>query len=306
MGIWEHADTNAAPALELVHTNCAYCGSALREHLTEWPEPQEGTVSIDSIRLCPACGWWLTTRQIQGTILGDDERGPNGERGPYGSLLMASAGVLKNLSLTDIAVPVEEVRAFLTACYERRFEVHPMLMEKTVASVFADLGYSAVVTGRSGDNGIDIVLSGHQDELVGVQVKRFRGRIAVEQIRALAGALLLGGYTRGIFVTTSSFQAGAQRTAARFGGRGKPIELVDAPRFFHALRLAQLNSYSELAAEDLVFSRAPTACIARSFYSCNAATAFFQFDKPRPAPWALAARGESPSLRQAEQHRGCG
>jgi restriction system protein len=290
MGIWEHAHTNAVPSLDLIGSHCPYCRVPLREYEADWDEPRyvEHTSSFDSVWLCPLCGWWHTYRQTQGSILGNDI-GPNGEKGPYGTLIMASTGVLKNLSLRDIEVPIEEVRAFLTARYDRRFEVHPSLMERTVASVFSDLGYSALVTGRSGDNGIDIVLSDNGTDLVGVQVKRHKDRIAVEQIRSLAGALVLGGYTRGMFVTTSSFQAGASRTVATFADRGLPIELVDASRFLDTLRVAQLNSYSERAIDDLPFSQAPTMCIARCFYSCNNETDVFQFDYPRPAPWATPA-----------------
>jgi hypothetical protein len=65
----------------------------------------------------------------------------------------------------------------------------------------------------------------------------------VEAIRALAGALLLGGYTKGIFVTTSHFQSGADRTVALASARGVPIELVDAQRFYDALGIVQREMY---------------------------------------------------------------
>jgi restriction system protein len=301
MGIWEHAHTNAVPNLDLIGSHCPYCRSPLREHLADWGEPQyaEHTWSIDTVWLCPVCGWWHTYRQTQGSVLGNDV-GPNGETGPYGTLFMASAGVLKNLSLRDIEAPIEEVRAFLTARFERRFEVHPSLMERTVASVFSDLGYSALVTGRSGDDGIDIVLSDSRSDLIGVQVKRYRDRIAVEQIRSLAGALILGGYTRGMFVTTSSFQAGASRTVATFADKGLPIELVDAPRFLDSLRVAQLNSYSERAIDDLPFNQAPTMCIARCFYACSRESDVFRFDYPRPAPWASPTNQVAGTVRNIE------
>jgi hypothetical protein len=80
-----------------------------------------------------------------------------------------------------------------------------------------------------------------------VQVRRYRDerRIEAEQIRSLAGALQLGGHTRGVFVTTSRFRSGAVTTAKRYGAApiGLPIELIDAKGFLAALGLAQRQSF---------------------------------------------------------------
>lgn len=86
------------------------------------------------------------------------------------------------------------------------FEAHPKLFEDVVCSVFRDFGWNARVTACSGDDGIDVVLDGESDSTVGVQVKRYKKekKIEAEQIRSLAGALLVNGHTKGIFVTTSS------------------------------------------------------------------------------------------------------
>jgi restriction endonuclease Mrr len=78
-------------------------------------------------------------------------------------------------------------------------------------------------------------------------VKRYKNLISVDQIRSFAGALLINGMTRGMFVTTSSFQSGAERTSALAGMRGIAVELVDAQRFYDALGIAQRNAYETLA-----------------------------------------------------------
>lgn len=78
---------------------------------------------------------------------------------------------------------------------------------------------------------------------IGVQVKRYRNRIKVEQIRALAGALVLRGLTKGVFVTTSDFQRGVDTTTRRYAARGIGIELLNSERFYDALRLGQLTSF---------------------------------------------------------------
>ena len=68
-------------------------------------------------------------------------------------------------------------------------------------------------------------------------------KIEAEQIRSLAGALILNGHTRGAFVTTSSFRRGATSAAHRFGTIGIPIELIDCDRFFEALGIAQRKTW---------------------------------------------------------------
>jgi restriction system protein len=105
------------------------------------------------------------------------------------------------------------------------------------------MGYNVRVTAYSGDDGIDVILDGPGNDVIGVQVKRYKGSIEVEQIRAFTGALVLGGLTKGIFVTTSRFQAGAVGTVDRLSRRGYRIELMDADRFYDALKIAQRARY---------------------------------------------------------------
>jgi len=158
-----------------------------------------------------------------------------------------AVGSLRELDLRDQSIPIAEIRAYLAAKYDARFAIDPWKFEEVVASVYQDLGYNARVTARSGDDGIDVILDGPDDSVIGIQVKRYSGRISVEQIRSLAGALLLNGITRGVFVTTSTFQSGAHTTVERFCLQGMPIELVDAERFYDALGLAQRTRYKSIS-----------------------------------------------------------
>jgi restriction system protein len=113
----------------------------------------------------------------------------------------------------------------------------------TVASVFRDCGFHARVTSYSGDGGLDVILE-RGDETIGVQVKRYKNTINAEQIRSLAGALLIGGYTRGVFVTTSRYQPGGVRVSELATASGMPIELLDAPRFLGELKIVQRSAFA--------------------------------------------------------------
>lgn len=180
---------------------------------------------------CKRCGWWLSRNQTTGTY----ERHV---RSHYTNYIRGAAGCLKRLDITSSDAAIDEIRAYLVGRYEARHHVNEFRFEDVVGSVYADLGYTTVVTNRRGDDGIDVFLR-KGDETIGVQVKRYTGTIGVALIRELAGALLFHGIAKGVFVTTSKFTAGAPRQVDRFKMRGQQIELVDADAFYGALEIAQ-------------------------------------------------------------------
>jgi restriction system protein len=188
------------------------------------------------VRLCRMCGWW-TKQKFVISYLGD------WDTSTYSS---GAIGSLYNLDVSDQSIPIEEIRSYLAVKYDERFNIDPWRFEEVVASVYKDLGYYARVTARSGDGGIDVVLDGSNSKVIGVQVKRYKDKIKVEQIRSFVGALYLKRMTRGIFVTTSSFQSGADNVAQLSSSRGIPIELVDAQRFYQALGIAQQKYYKTI------------------------------------------------------------
>ena len=127
----------------------------------------------------------------------------------------------------------------MTAKYDSRFSINPRLFEEVVASVFKSIGYNVNVTGFSNDGGIDVVLEKTKDDRIGVQVKRYKNKIKVEQIRAFAGALILSEFSKGIFVTTSDFQPAAVKASEIFTAKTLPIQLINANQFYDALKITQ-------------------------------------------------------------------
>jgi restriction system protein len=190
------------------------------------------------LRACPACGWWSYWRQTCSPVYDRDT-------GRQRWSLYGAAAELRTFAPDDLSQGLAEVRQYLLARYDARFELHPRLFELTVADVFRDLGYDAEATAYSADGGIDVVLRGPDGRTTGVQVKRIRDSVEVEQIRALAGALLLSGHTRGVYVTTSGFRSGAATAARRLTELALPVTLLDAPRFLDILRIAQRPPYAD-------------------------------------------------------------
>lgn len=183
------------------------------------------------LHICPMCGWWVA----------EDRAVLPAMQWQHWAITLASAPVLLDLGLDDIELPIQEVRRYLARDFERRAVMHPRLFELTVASVFADFGYEARATAYSNDGGIDVVLQAASGERIGVQVKRQRDSVGVEQIRSFLGALILGKFRRGAFVASSRFSTGAMRAARNITEAIMPVELIDCEKFFDILGCAQLS-----------------------------------------------------------------
>jgi restriction system protein len=258
MTIWSHIEyRNDLVDWRAQHpTHCPHCVSQLDlfdvipilEKIGFRPcatDPDGGEIETElegaEAGCCKGCGWWaISTAEVCDAV-------------NYDTVVHSTAGMLRGLEIADISTPLTEARQFLAAKYDSRFDLHPRLMEEIVASVFHDHGYDSMVTAYSNDGGIDAVLIDPSGISVGVQVKRYKNRINVEQIRAFLGALVLGGYTKGIFVSTSSFTrpamdaAGLSRQAA-----ATQIELVDSNKFLEALKIAQHKAYTRSTAEAMI------------------------------------------------------
>ncbi|MEO0914408.1 MAG: hypothetical protein AAFY59_15715, partial [Pseudomonadota bacterium] len=82
-----------------------------------------------SFRICPACGWWNIIQSIQYDT-------PNM---PY-MAHQTAAGALLTDNVPDISAPSAEVRRYLCARFDSRFEIDPYQLEGIVASVFNSFG----------------------------------------------------------------------------------------------------------------------------------------------------------------------
>ncbi len=241
MPVFDFSAVSPDPHLYWQITKCSFCQSPMTELASEY----DGVSGYDhwaiSFFYCSKCGWRIV-QKIEDTFdsYSDD------------SLLYIASSCLANLDLNDVQTPIQEIKRYLCAKYSDRYNVHPRLFEEVVASVFRGSGYTATVTNYSGDDGIDVFLEKGR-ERIGVQVKRYKNSISVEQIRSLAGALLLNDVTKGIFVTTSNFQRGVEDTVHRYSKRGYIIELYDGNRFLDALQISIKSERPDYKDQDFQF-----------------------------------------------------
>jgi restriction system protein len=233
--VWNFAHFREEPPAPLLWTaHCAYCGTVLTRRTWGYLEYGLGDQYTWSVALCLTCGWWsLGQTAVQKIAPHSAHRAVRRWSG--------AVACLQEMGRDDLQAPLELIRSHLMRRYQDRFDVHPRRFEEVVGSVFRDLGYDSVVSAYTGDGGVDVILTREQSR-IGVQVKRYRGTIEVEQIRTLVGALYLGGYTSGVFVTTSRFSRGAVTAAAHAAEVGIPVRLIDAAKFLDALKFAQIEA----------------------------------------------------------------
>jgi hypothetical protein len=227
---------------------CPFCERPVLDLLRTAPEEvrdnRGGEISTSRAAICLRCGWNSAVSLCR-----------SWDGGWISYMLRGMTASLQELGSQDISLHIYEVKRYLQAHYKDRFRIHPRLFEEVVASVFRDLGFEAVVTGYSNDGGLDIILE-RDGQRIGVQVKRYKHLIKIEQLRSLAGALVLAGLTRGIFVTTSGFQRGAAATRRRLAGRGYRVEFLNAQRFYEALGLGLKPWQPEQFHIDNLFAKA--------------------------------------------------
>ena len=262
--IWHHSSEVADRPLTDVHARvCPHCRCPTVSHVVPdlWPQPTAHYIDLHNrsiadwastdpdvwtheehwrvvddelhdvyvdARVCGICGWWKLLKNVAVIT-----------RRQVWDLTFTSNCVLRTLDLSDLTLPIATVRQYLAVRYDARHHINPTLFERVVGDVFRSMRYEVVVTGRTGDGGIDVVLESSTGDRVGVQVKRHRHGIEVEQIRAFVGALVLGGFTRGVYVTTSRYSRGAKGAVMAAARRGIAIELIDANGFFRELGIAQ-------------------------------------------------------------------
>jgi restriction system protein len=133
---------------------------------------------------------------------------------------------------------------------DHRAEIIELLMnlapagfERLSQRILREAGFTqVVVTGRSGDDGIDGRGTLQINPLVSFKVlfqcKRYRKSVSPSHIRDFRGAMA-GRADKGIIITTGTFTAEARREASRDGV--PPIELIDGEKLVAMLEHLELG-----------------------------------------------------------------
>jgi restriction system protein len=146
--------------------------------------------------------------------------------------------------------PVEIVEDAAGSPTDHRSEVVELLLglpaagfERLSQRLLREAGFTqVVVTGRSGDEGIDGYGTLQINALVSFKVlfqcKRYRKSVSPSHVRDFRGAMA-GRADKGIIITTGTFTAEARREAQRDGV--PPIELIDGEKLVEMLEKLELG-----------------------------------------------------------------
>lgn len=246
--MWVHG---VVREVEHESTACPYCPKSVLKkyeldrseigYIQGWALDQDGEerrtpVKAVKVHACGKCGWWTAC-----LISADD----HSHRAWTGGLVAHAEATLAEFSTAP--VPMSELRRYVATKGEALFDLHPRRFEELVASVYSDHGFDTHVTAYSQDGGIDIVLTDQAEQQTAVQVKRYRSRVAVNEIRELLGVMVLNRLTRGIIVTTSDFTRGAIGASRQLRAlKSHSVELVNGARFLKQLRMVQRSSFELL------------------------------------------------------------
>lgn len=134
---------------------------------------------------------------------------------------------------TDVAAELDQVEAeaedkWKDELLETLLAMSPAAFERLAQRLLRESGFSsAVVTGRSGDGGID-GLGVYQISLLSFpvffQCKRYKGSVTPSAVRDFRGAMA-GRGDKGLLITTGTFTSDARKEATRDGA--PPIDLID-------------------------------------------------------------------------------
>ncbi len=122
---------------------------------------------------------------------------------------------------------------------EELYNLHPADFERYVARLFRKKGYKASVRGRSGDLGVDLMVTRSGGRRAIVQCKRYRNTIGPDVVRELYGTLIHEGVSHAFLVTTAEIS-----DSARAWAQGKPMTLIDGQTLVAIARSLQLPAKS--------------------------------------------------------------
>lgn len=135
-------------------------------------------------------------------------------------------------AVTDVTAPSDDTLGHSERLLALLKSLPPAGFERLCQRVLREAGFEqVVVTGRSGDGGIDghgvLSLNAFVSFRVLFQCKRYDGSVGPGHVRDFRGAMQ-GRADKGLILTTGVFSADARREAARDGV--PPIELVDGEK----------------------------------------------------------------------------
>lgn len=210
--------------------HCRYCRSLMRSLRGECRE--FGHWRTVTLKICRSCGWYA----LHDNFLDD-------------GMWSFKTAVLEERSISDESLPLNVVKAELLRNWSSRTELTARQAEEVIVSVLkahlnCDVRY--VTNTYAPDRGIDFVLVESDRTSIALQIKRriIKNVEPVTEVRAFLGAMVVNGFTKGIYVTTANrFSRNVLEEFSNsiwLAQQGLSVSLLEAPSLFEILRLQQV------------------------------------------------------------------
>jgi restriction system protein len=153
------------------------------------------------------------------------------------------AGATKAIEIEELTLPGLPDAGYREQLLTTIKNLPPAGFERLCQRLLRESGFEAVVvTGRSGDGGIDghgvLELNPFVSFRVFFQCKRYNGSVGPGVVRDFRGAMM-GRADKGLILTTGTFSAEARREAIPDGA--SPVELVDGGRLIEMFEKLELG-----------------------------------------------------------------
>lgn len=146
---------------------------------------------------------------------------------------------IDNVDLENEGIDVpEEIQPWREKLRNVLFNLQPAAFERLTQQLLRAAGFTQViVTGRSGDGGVDgtgiLRLNGMLSFHMIFQCKRYHGKVQADEMRNFRGAMQ-GRADKGVFITTGKFTSAAMNEANRPGAT--PIDTIDGETLVEMLK----------------------------------------------------------------------
>ncbi|HEX6902138.1 MAG TPA: restriction endonuclease [Thermoanaerobaculia bacterium] len=193
--------------------------------------------NIYQLQRCPCCSWWSLSYKSVHPFSSDEA---------YARSHTLSAQV--EFSIGDKDIPLFLLREHLAKKVDNVFDIHPRKFEEIICSIFREHGFAVELREYSKDGGVDLIVFVKNDWPTAVQVKRYKKekKIGLGEIHQFLGAMMVSGFRKGIYVTTSSFTRGARHL----------MDSTDLSRLG-----IELQGFGAEEVQELVTSFSPRICL---------------------------------------------
>lgn len=167
---------------QLQLTSCPMCSNDLKK----FDDKYFGSYYHSQLlKLCPTCGWWLYDYLYEDTN-GDSDEG------------FTRAAKLVELRTDDKELPEEQLLLHLKNNPKLLSSITPHKFEEVVQKIYQEIyGYSAILTLKTRDKGIDMYVFDASDSPAIVQVKQsqsLKRPVSVSVLRELVGVATIRNY----------------------------------------------------------------------------------------------------------------